>query len=70
MRAAARVCVGLAAALGVAVLSFDIAGDIEPIRNLVLAACACLAIAAPLFFVHDHQRKKQVYPDAPREGGR
>jgi hypothetical protein len=62
MRAVAWGFVGLAAAFGLAVLALDTAGNLEPIRILVLGGCICLAIAAPLLFIADHRRKKQATP--------
>jgi hypothetical protein len=57
MRAVASTLVLLAAVCGVVLLVFDITGDLEPIRSLVLVAGVCLAIATPLFFIDDHQRR-------------
>jgi hypothetical protein len=60
MKAIARSLVGLAAGCGAVVLVFDITGDLEPIRSLILMGCASFAIAASLFFLHDHRRKKRA----------
>jgi hypothetical protein len=62
MRAVGWLFVGLAVAFGVAVLSFDIAVNLDPIRSVVLAGGAFLVVAAHLFFVDDHRRKKRVRP--------
>jgi hypothetical protein len=62
MRAIAATFVGLAAGCGIVALVFDIAGDLDPIYTLFLVGGVCCAIAAPLFFIDDHRRRKRATP--------
>jgi hypothetical protein len=62
MRALAWSLSGVGLGFWAVLLVFDIAGDLQPLQSLALEGVICCALAAPLFFITDHRRKRRPKP--------